>query len=107
MQFVKESLIRASPERVFGFHELPNVLDLLMPPWEKARVIQAAKISTVGSQAIVEANVLGPIKMRWVAQHTVYDPPHLFEDVQVKGPFRSLAPPAHRRACRRRRNAAG
>jgi ligand-binding SRPBCC domain-containing protein len=89
MRFVKESLIKASPERVFGFHELPNVLDLLMPPWEKARVIQVAKISEVGSQAIVEANVLGPITMRWVAQHTVYDPPHLFEDVQVKGPFRS------------------
>jgi ligand-binding SRPBCC domain-containing protein len=89
VRFVKESLIRASPERVFAFHELPNALSLLLPPWESARVIQAAKISEVGAKAIMETRVLGPFTARWIAQHTVYDPPHLFEDVQVKGPFRS------------------
>ena len=89
MRFVKESLIAASPERVFEFHELPNALTLLLPPWESARVIQPAKISEVGSQAIVETRVFGPITVRWVAEHTAYDPPHLFEDIQVKGPFRS------------------
>ena len=89
MRFVKESLIRASPERVFAFHEQAEALSLLIPPWESARVIQPAKISEVGAQAIIETNILGPIKVRWVAEHTVYDPPHVFEDVQVKGPFRS------------------
>ena len=89
MRFVKESVIRASPERVFAFHEQPDVLNLLMPPWESARVIQTAKISEVGTSAIIETRILGPIKTRWVAQHTVYDPPHVFEDVQIKGPFRS------------------
>ena len=89
MRFIKESLIRASPQRVFAFHEQANVLSLLIPPWETAQVVQPAKISEVGTQAIVETKVFGPITARWVAQHTVYDPPHLFEDVQVKGPFRS------------------
>ena len=89
MQFVKESVIHASSERVFAFHEQPDVLTLLLPPWESAEVIQPAKISEIGSQAIVETKVFGPIKVRWVAKHTVYDPPHLFEDIQVKGPFRS------------------
>ena len=89
MKFVKQSVIRASPERVFKFHEQPNVLSLLIPPWESARVIQAARISEVGAQAIVETKVFGPVTVRWVARHTVYDPPHAFEDVQVKGPFRS------------------
>ena len=89
MRFVKESIIRASPERVFAFHEQPDVLNLLLPPWESARVIQTAKISEVGTNAIIETRILGPIKTRWVAQHTVYDPPHVFEDVQMKGPFRS------------------
>lgn len=74
---------------MFAFHEQANVLSLLIPPWERTRVIQSAKISDVGSQAIIETKLLGPLKMRWVAQHTVYDPPHLFEDVQLKGPFRS------------------
>ena len=89
MQFVKQSVIRATPERVFGFHEQPDALTLLLPPWERARVIRPAKISEVGTQAIVETRVFGPITARWVAEHTVYDPPHMFEDVQVKGPFRS------------------
>ena len=89
MRFVKQSLIPASPRLVFEFHEQPNVLTLLSPPWESARVVQSAKISEVGTQAIVETGILGPIKVRWVAEHTLYDPPHAFEDVQVKGPFRS------------------
>jgi ligand-binding SRPBCC domain-containing protein len=89
MRFVKESFIRASPERVFEFHEQPNVLSLLIPTWESTRVIHPAKISEVGTQAILETKILGPITMRWVAQYTVYDPPRLFEDVQIKGPFRS------------------
>lgn len=89
MRFVKESLIRATPERVFAFHEQANALELLLPPWESARVVQSAKISEVGSRAIVETRVFGPITVRWIAEHTVYDPPHLFEDIQIEGPFRS------------------
>ena len=89
MRFVKESGIHATPERVFAFHEQPDVLSLLIPPWESARLIQAAKISEVGAQAIIETKIFGPIIARWVAQHTVYEPPGLFEDIQVKGPFRS------------------
>jgi ligand-binding SRPBCC domain-containing protein len=89
MRFVKESLIRASPERVFGFHELPDALARLTPPSENARVIQAAKISDVGAQAIIETRIFGPVKATWIARHTIYDPPRMFEDVQIKGPFRS------------------
>jgi ligand-binding SRPBCC domain-containing protein len=89
MRFVKESFIRATPERVFAFHEQPDVLSLLIPPWERARVIQIARISDVGAQAIIETKIFGQITARWIAQHTVYEPPGLFEDIQVKGPFRS------------------
>ena len=89
MRFAKETVIHATPARVFEFHEQPNVLGLLLPPWETAKVIQPAKISDLGSEAIIETRILGPLKTRWVARHTVYDPPRLFEDVQLKGPFRS------------------
>jgi ligand-binding SRPBCC domain-containing protein len=87
MRFVKQSFIRAAPERVFKFHEQPDALKLLIPPWESARVIRPAKISEVGQKAIIETRLAGPIKMRWIAEHTHYDPPRRFEDVQVKGPF--------------------
>jgi ligand-binding SRPBCC domain-containing protein len=86
--FAKESVIRATPERVFAFHEQRDALKLLTPPWETSRVIQAARISEVGSVAVVETRILGLVPVRWIARHTAYDPPRSFEDVQERGPFR-------------------
>ena len=89
MRFVKESIIRAAPERVFAFHELPDALEPLTPPWETARVVKAAPNLHIGATAIIETRLFGLIPARWVARHTAYDPPRMFEDVQVRGPFRS------------------
>ena len=89
MRFVRESVIRAAPERVFAFHELPDALERLTPPWERARVVRAAPDLRVGAEAVVETRVLGVVPVKWVARHTAYDPPRMFEDVQVEGPFRS------------------
>jgi ligand-binding SRPBCC domain-containing protein len=89
MRFAKESFIRATPERVFSFHEQPEALRMLMPPWESSRIITRARISETGSRTIIEAKILGPFTVRWIAEHTTYDPPKMFEDVQIAGPFRS------------------
>lgn len=89
MLFVKQSVIRAAPERVFAFHERPDALRLLTPPWEPTRVLRAAPNLRVGSAALIETRVLGLIPVRWLARHTLYDPPRMFEDVQVEGPFKS------------------
>jgi ligand-binding SRPBCC domain-containing protein len=89
LNFEKSSLIKASPERVFAFHELADAFERLMPPWENARIIQKADISQIGSRAIIETKILGIFTSRWVAEHTAYDPPRMFEDVQISGPFRS------------------
>lgn len=89
MTFVKESIIQASPERVFAFHELPDAFVRLTPPWEASRIIQVAPNLHTGSRAIIETKVFGLIPARWVAEHTLYDPPRMFEDVQVSGPFKS------------------
>ena len=86
--FVKESVIRAAPERVFAFHELPDAFARLTPAWERARIVKTARISEIGSEAIIETRVLGLFRSVWVARHTAYDPPRSFEDVQVSGPFR-------------------
>ncbi len=89
MKFVKESIIKAAPEKVFAFHELPDAIERLIPPWENVKVIQKADISVIGSQAILEQKILGFIPSRWVAEHTKYDPPKMFEDIQISGPFKS------------------
>jgi len=89
MQFIKESVIRAAPEKVFAFHALADAIERLIPPWENARIIQKADISKIGSQAIIEQKIFGLIPSRWIAEHTKYEPPREFEDVQISGPFKS------------------
>jgi ligand-binding SRPBCC domain-containing protein len=89
VKFTKESVIRATPERVFAFHELPDVMLRLLPPWESSRIVEAAPSLDVGSRAIIDTKLFRFITVRWEALHTAYDPPRMFEDKQVKGPFRS------------------
>ncbi|MBC7797759.1 MAG: SRPBCC family protein [Pyrinomonadaceae bacterium] len=87
MKFVKESVIKAAPERVFAFHELPDALEKLMPPWENAKVIQPPTSLKVGTVVIIELKVFGIIPQKLVAKHTKYDPPRMFEDTLIESPF--------------------
>lgn len=89
MEFVKETVIAASAERVFSFHELPDAFERLIPPWENIKMIQRADISEIGSQVIIQQTVFGFIKQRIVAEHTKYDPPRMFEDRLISSPFKS------------------
>ena len=87
-RFIKEVVINASPERVFEFHEQPDVLRRLTPPWINARVVKGANISELGSKTILELRFLGVLKINWEAQHISYRPKQAFTDIQIKGPFR-------------------
>jgi len=89
MKYVRQTHIEASPEEVFAFHESPGAIEYLIPPWEKMKVVEASKSLQVGSRVILEGRLLGILPVRWVAEHTEYQPPHLFADRQVSGPFAS------------------
>jgi hypothetical protein len=86
VQFVKESHIAAPPERVFAFHESPGALGRLTPPWERVVVESGGDSIRPGSRVALRT-ALGPFRLRWVAEHTEYDPPRLFADRQLSGPF--------------------
>ncbi len=88
MKFVKESRIAAPPRSVFAFHESPGALARLTPPWENVSVVEGGDSIEVGSRVVLQTK-LGPVRLKWVAEHTEYDPPHLFADRQVSGPFAS------------------
>ena len=89
MRFVAESVIRCAPERVFAFHELPDALQRLTPSWVHARVVQNPATLAVGACSIVDIRIAPLIWARTESRHTIYDPPALFADEQVRGPFRS------------------
>ena len=83
-----ESLIAATPERVFGFHERRDAFALLTPWWSGARVVRPAASLRPGERALLVLG-RGPLSMEWEAVHEVYEPPRCFVESQVRGPFRS------------------
>ena len=85
----RQSVLPASREETFAWHERPGAIERLTPPWEPVRVEQEADSLRVGSQTILRTSVPGPVVLRWVAEHTRYDPPREFRDTQVSGPFAS------------------
>lgn len=86
MLFVKETRIAAPPATVFAFHESPGALERLTPPGQKLRIVEGGGSLQPGTRVVLRSAV-GPIPITWVAEHTEYDPPRLFADRQVSGPF--------------------
>jgi ligand-binding SRPBCC domain-containing protein len=85
-KFIKQSEIEASPEEVFAFHENPEVLRELTPPWERIEVLEFAGSIKVGTKTVIKTFV-GPFSKIWEAEHTEYIANRLFADVQRRGPF--------------------
>ena len=88
MRFVKESLIHASAQKVFAFHEAPDAFERLQPPWQTSRIVQPPSSLEVGTQVILQVKV-GPLWQTIVAEHVEYEPGKMFADRMVKGPFAS------------------
>jgi hypothetical protein len=88
MQFVKESVIPATVERVFAFHERPDALKLLLPPWERADIVQPPTSLAVGTIVVVRSRI-GPVWVTIESEHVEYEKGRLFVDEMRRGPFAS------------------
>jgi ligand-binding SRPBCC domain-containing protein len=86
MRFKKESVIHASAERVFAFHEAPDAFERLQPPWQETEVVQPPTSLEVGTRVELRVKV-GPFWQTMVAEHVEYEPGKMFADRLVKGPF--------------------
>lgn len=87
IEFEARSLIDATPDVVWQFHERPDALELLSPPWAKPQLVSRSGKLEAGAR--VEMLVpLGPWKVRWVALHVAHEHGRSFVDEQVEGPFR-------------------
>jgi len=89
VRFTAESIIRATPERVFAFHQLPDALARLTPPWAGVRLLSGTSSLEPGSVSAVKLRVapLGWVRADYL--HVASEPPHYFEDRQVRGAFKS------------------
>ena len=80
--FTKSIVIDAPIETVFGFHERPDALLLLTPPFPPVRLVSKTGGLEPGSRVELRVGFLP-----WVALHTAYQRNRLFVDEQIKGPF--------------------
>ncbi|MFB2933648.1 SRPBCC family protein [Aerosakkonemataceae cyanobacterium BLCC-F154] len=88
LQFKYSSLIDAPVEVVWNFHERPDILQILTPPWQPVEIVRREGGLNVG--AITEFRiVLGPFPVRWVARHIECEKNRLFTDRQISGPMES------------------
>jgi hypothetical protein len=86
MRFVKESVIGASAEKVFAFHEAPDAFERLQPPWQTTRILQPPTSLEVGTRVVLKIKV-GPLWQTLVVEHVEYEPGRMFADRMVEGPF--------------------
>jgi ligand-binding SRPBCC domain-containing protein len=82
------SRLSVDRERLFDWHARPGAFTRLAPPWQALREIRAEGGIESGAQREIELR-LGPLPVRWTAQHEQLVRGHQFMDRQVGGPFAS------------------
>ncbi len=85
-RYVHESELPVSAEVAFAWHERPGAFQRLAPAWDPVRVLERDESIAVGARTVIEMRV-GPIPVRWVAEHTGYEAGSWFRDEQREGPF--------------------
>jgi ligand-binding SRPBCC domain-containing protein len=88
LNFQFSSVINATVETVWKFHERKDILDILTPPWQPVKVIK--REGGLGVNAITEFRIfLGLIPVKWVAVHIECEEYKFFVDTQTEGPLKS------------------
>lgn len=86
--YTAKSTLPVPAAEAFAYHERPGALSRLVPPWESVELEHSDGSLAVGSRVVMKTKIFG-LPFRWVARHTEYEPPRLFADTQVSGPFAS------------------
>ena len=84
--FERNVMLPVSPDEAFAWHERPGAVQRLLPPWEHIRVARASQGIQDGSR-VEFVHRLGPLPLRWIAEHRDYRPGYSFRDIQLHGPF--------------------
>ena len=88
LNFQYSSLIDASVETVWQFHERPDILELLTPPWQPVKIIRREGGLDVGAKSEFRLSLAG-IPIPWIATHIECQSNRLFVDEQTEGPMES------------------
>ncbi|MGF1603158.1 MAG: SRPBCC family protein [Thermosynechococcaceae cyanobacterium] len=86
LHFEKSCIVAAPVATVWQFHERPDILTLLTPPWQPVQIIRREGGLEVG--ALSEFRIwLGPFPVQWISVHTSCVTNQQFTDEQQTGPM--------------------
>ena len=84
----REQWVPASLDQVFRFFSDAANLELLTPAWLRFQILTPQPIHMSPGTWIDYRLHWHGIPMRWRTEITVWQPPHAFEDMQLKGPYK-------------------
>ena len=84
--FTRSTLVPATPEKLFRFHENPHNLRRISPPGMRILDICAEETARPGAEFVMAVRQ-GPFTLRWVGCWESVDFPRLLVDTGVKCPF--------------------
>ncbi|MEN3026774.1 MAG: SRPBCC family protein [Chlorobiota bacterium] len=83
----REQWVPKPLEEVFPFFERPENLGLITPPRLGFRLLTPSPVP-MHQGALIDYTIrLLGLPVRWTTYIAVYDPPHCFVDVQLRGPY--------------------
>ena len=84
--FTRRTRIDAPAATVFNWHAQPGAIERLTPAWEPVEILERTGGIEDGARAILGLR-MGPLRLRWEAEHCDYQAGVQFRDIQRAGPF--------------------
>lgn len=85
---IRETLLNGSMEDVFEFFSKAENLNVITPPVLGFKIITPLPVDMKKGTVIDYKIKLNGIPFNWRTEITKWDPPHCFEDTQIKGPYK-------------------
>ena len=86
--FGSEIWLPKTPEEIFPFFGDAHNLEIITPPWLQFEILTQEPIEMRPGTVIDYRINLHGIKLGWQTRIEVWEPPHRFIDLQIKGPYR-------------------
>jgi ligand-binding SRPBCC domain-containing protein len=83
----RRQLVPTPIAEVFTFFSRPENLERLTPPGLGFRILTPSPIAMKEGAVIDYTIRLAGMPVRWTTLITLYEPPHRFVDLQLKGPY--------------------
>src|SRR4051794_34251209 len=85
---VREQRIALPIDEVFAFFAEPRNLEAITPGWLRFRILAAGPIAMAAGTTIRYALRWRGTPVSWTTEIRAFEPPNLFIDEQVRGPYR-------------------